>query len=348
MSDEDVAAGTEPRIHARAQPLLELRVERKGVAGHQAVEPSAPLLAHATWLHSRGSGTDPVPFVYDDAPDVALREMERNGEACDAGADDCDVAGQRKGRVGLRSAARSRGLQSSSTSGTWPGGFSVQAKWQAARWSDPGACTSGGSSSCAERRLRDRAARMEAAASREVERARRVADDARPLGARGRARAAGRPAASPACRGGGDRRTARSVGAVSTMRPRYMTATRSHTWRTTARLCAISSMRQAELLAQLREQVQNRRLHRDVERRDRLVGDQELGLESERARDRDALALAARELPRVGVERRGLSPTRSSSSRQRASTRSRGTTPCARAAARASVCRTVIRGFSDE
>ena len=106
MSDEDVAAGTEPRIHARAQPLLELRVERKGVAGHQAVEPSAPLLTHAAWLHSRGSGADPVPFVYDDAPDVAFREMERNGEARDAGADDCDVAGQRKGRVGISDESR--------------------------------------------------------------------------------------------------------------------------------------------------------------------------------------------------------------------------------------------------
>ena len=99
VSNEDVAAGTEPRIHARAQPLLELRVERKGVARHQAVEPSAPLLTHAARLHSGGSGADPVPFVNHDAPDVVFREVERNGEACDAGADDCDVAGQRKRTV---------------------------------------------------------------------------------------------------------------------------------------------------------------------------------------------------------------------------------------------------------
>ena len=43
--------------------------------------------------------------------------------------------------------------------------------------------------------------------------------------------------------------------------------------------------RQAELLAQLVEQVQHRRLHRDVERRHRLVGDEQLRLERQRARD---------------------------------------------------------------
>ena len=94
VSDEDVAAGTEPRIHARAQPLLELRVERERVAGHEAVEPSAPLLADASRLHSGGSGADPLALVDDDAPGVAFREMERDGEAGDPGADDRYVAGQ--------------------------------------------------------------------------------------------------------------------------------------------------------------------------------------------------------------------------------------------------------------
>ena len=68
-------------------------------------------------------------------------------------------------------------------------------------------------------------------------------------------------------------------------------------------LCAIKQDRQAELRPQVLEQVEHRRLDRDVERRHRLVGDQELGLERERARDADALPLTARELARVGVER---------------------------------------------
>src|SRR5581483_5742759 len=52
-------------------------------------------------------------------------------------------------------------------------------------------------------------------------------------------------------------------------------------------------------LLELEEQVHDLRLDRDVERGDRLVEDQELGLERERARDADALALPARELVRV-------------------------------------------------
>ncbi len=61
--------------------------------------------------------------------------------------------------------------------------------------------------------------------------------------------------------------------------------------------------RQTEPLPQVGEQVEHRGLHRDVERRDGLVGDQDLGLERERAGDRDALPLTARELSRIGVER---------------------------------------------
>ena len=62
------------------------------------------------------------------------------------------------------------------------------------------------------------------------------------------------------------------------------------------------------------------RLDRDVERRDRLVGDDELRLQDERARDADALALAARELVRVAAAAcSARRPTRSSSSATRAS-----------------------------
>ncbi len=58
---------------------------------------------------------------------------------------------------------------------------------------------------------------------------------------------------------------------------------------------------EAELALEVLQQVQDLRLHRDVERRDRLVADDQLRLERERARDADPLALAARELVRVAV-----------------------------------------------
>jgi hypothetical protein len=56
---------------------------------------------------------------------------------------------------------------------------------------------------------------------------------------------------------------------------------------------------EAQLGLQFHHQVQHLRLHRHVERRDRLVGDDQLGVERERAGDGDALALAARQLVRV-------------------------------------------------
>ena len=56
------------------------------------------------------------------------------------------------------------------------------------------------------------------------------------------------------------------------------------------------------VLAQPVEERQDPRPHRDVEHRDRLVGDQQLRLEHERGRDRDPLALAARELVRIAVD----------------------------------------------
>ncbi len=52
---------------------------------------------------------------------------------------------------------------------------------------------------------------------------------------------------------------------------------------------------------QVLEQVDDLRLDRHVERGHRLVGDDELGVDRERARDADALALAAGELVRVAV-----------------------------------------------
>ena len=61
-------------------------------------------------------------------------------------------------------------------------------------------------------------------------------------------------------------------------------------------------VRQLELVLQVVEQVDDLRLDRDVERRDRLVGDDQLRVQRERAGDADPLALAARELVRVAVD----------------------------------------------
>ena len=61
------------------------------------------------------------------------------------------------------------------------------------------------------------------------------------------------------------------------------------------------------------EQVDDLRLDRHVERGDRLVADEQVGLHGERAGDGDALALAARELVRIARRRnRGRARPRSS------------------------------------
>ena len=58
----------------------------------------------------------------------------------------------------------------------------------------------------------------------------------------------------------------------------------------------------AELALQALQQLQDLRLDRHVERRGRLVGDQQVRLVGERHGDHDALALPARELMRKGVQ----------------------------------------------
>ncbi len=50
------------------------------------------------------------------------------------------------------------------------------------------------------------------------------------------------------------------------------------------------------------EQLQDLRLHRDVERGGRLVGDQQVGLVRQRHGDHHALALAAGELMRIALQ----------------------------------------------
>ena len=62
------------------------------------------------------------------------------------------------------------------------------------------------------------------------------------------------------------------------------------------------------LLLQILQQVDHLRLHRDVERRHRLVAHDELGLHRERARDADALALTAGEFVRIARRVLGAQP----------------------------------------
>jgi hypothetical protein len=61
-------------------------------------------------------------------------------------------------------------------------------------------------------------------------------------------------------------------------------------------------LRQLELRLQPAQQVDQRGLDRDVERRRRLVEDHHLGLRRKRASDADTLLLAARELVRVAPQ----------------------------------------------
>src|SRR5688572_14164761 len=62
---------------------------------------------------------------------------------------------------------------------------------------------------------------------------------------------------------------------------------------------------QAELLLKVLEQIEDLCLHRDVERRHRLIANNELRLHRKRARDTETLPLAAAELVRVAGDSRG-------------------------------------------
>src|SRR4051812_38472765 len=60
---------------------------------------------------------------------------------------------------------------------------------------------------------------------------------------------------------------------------------------------------EAQALLKVEQEIQHRRLHRNVERRYRLVADQDLGLHRQRPRDGDALPLTAGELVRITLHR---------------------------------------------
>ena len=154
------------------------------------------------------------------------------------------------------------------------------------------------------------AAGVEAAALGRVDRARHVAlqDDA--LARRRRARAPARPRAAPRCRGASERAK------IAPLRRHLDDLAEIHHRDAVGHVLddgevvADEQERQAELLLQVLQQVDDLRLDRDVERRDRLVADDEVGLGRERAGDADALALPAGELVRPAVHRVARQPHR--------------------------------------
>ncbi len=86
----------------------------------------------------------------------------------------------------------------------------------------------------------------------------------------------------------------------------------------------MNSMVSAELAPQLQEQVDDLRLDRHVERGDRLVADQHVGLHGQRARDGDALALPAGELVRIALGEIGVEPDRARANRRHSRGAGRG------------------------
>ena len=176
----------------------------------------------------------------------------------------------------------------------------------------------------------DGAARVEAAAARQADRARRVADHAPRLSKLGRARASAPPQQPLRVRMPRVREELlgrRGLDDPAEVHHRDPVADVPHD----GHVVRDQQHGQAQLRAQLREQVQHRRLDRDVERRHRLVGDQHARARA-RARARSRRAAAGR--PRTDADgrraRAARRPTSSSSSRQRASIRAFGTIPCAR------------------
>jgi hypothetical protein len=85
------------------------------------------------------------------------------------------------------------------------------------------------------------------------------------------------------------------------MRPLFMITTRSASSSASSWSCVTNTGGEAELLVQVPEPAPERLAHLRVERAEGLVQQQQLRLDRERARERHALALPARELGRVAV-----------------------------------------------
>ena len=151
---------------------------------------------------------------------------------------------------------------------------------------------------------------------------------------RGRARAARRAAA--ACTGAAARRAPRAPVPSSTSSPAVEHGDPVGEQVDDGEVVADEQRREPELALQLVEQLQHPRLHRDVERGGRLVGDQQLGVRAP-ARGPGWRAAAGRRRARAGTGRRtpsGSCTASSSSSTRGAGGRGRRRPACARPAAR--------------
>ena len=115
-------------------------------------------------------------------------------------------------------------------------------------------------------------------------------------------RAAGSSRAGRPCRDAAGEANSASTGARSTISPAYITATSSQISATTPRSCVIRMMARVARGLQLAHQLEDLRLHGDVERGGRLVGDQQRRIAGQRHRDHHALAHAAGELVRIFVD----------------------------------------------
>ena len=73
-----------------------------------------------------------------------------------------------------------------------------------------------------------------------------------------------------------------------------------------AEIVADEQIGQIQFAPQIHKEVEDLRLDGNVERGDRLVANQEIGLHGKRAGDTDALALAAGELVRIAALERGI------------------------------------------
>ena len=141
--------------------------------------------------------------------------------------------------------------------------------------------------------------------------------------------------------GGGGRGEKSRTGADSTTLPSSSTMPCVAMRESTARSCVMKIERHAVVLDERQEQIEDLRLDRDVERRRRLVGDEQARAARESRRDRDALTLPAGQLVRIprhdalGVgkrDARGL--PHGPRTRLGAARRARGSAPTRRSAGR--------------
>ena len=136
----------------------------------------------------------------------------------------------------------------------------------------------------------------------QVDQRRRAARDRHELLVARRVQARDRARAGPRCRGARAPRRSCPCRPCSTIRPAYITRDLVGHLGDHAEVVGDHHDRRVELALQALDQLEDLRLDGHVERRRRLVGDQQLRVVDERHRDHRALAHAAGELVRVGVD----------------------------------------------